>query len=48
MTAELNILIADEQTSAREAALLITRWGHCSKQVHDGLAAVDEAPSNPI
>lgn len=43
MSAGLNIVVADESASAREAAVLIARWGHRVEQAHDGFAAIDEA-----
>ena len=43
MSAGLNIVVADERASAREAATLIARWGHRVEQAHDGFAAIDEA-----
>lgn len=43
MSAGLNIVVADEGASARDAAVLIARWGHRVEQAHDGFAAIDEA-----
>jgi hypothetical protein len=43
MSSSLNILVADERTSAQETATLIQRWGHRVKKAYDGLQAVDEA-----
>jgi CheY-like chemotaxis protein len=43
MSSRLSIIVADDETGARETATLIRRWGHHVEKVHDGQAAVDQA-----